>query len=423
MNSMSGLHFSALNLDSSNKTNMMEQDLNELSEENPPLPSTIEIKNYTTGNYTTYSKINTFLSDINETKIPYPNKNEIPIIKIKNENYFESGNKIKFYKSFDDSKFSKCKNCKKSYNKYYCEVCKENICRVCRDKKHKYHIFKDLDHEEEEIEKIKSLIRELIFQYFSELKKNENNDTDEIIKKEVKFELDENEMNNIEEPLKEDTNDISLIKIILKKYYKNYFHYENIKECYKYIKKKYNVNNKEKNDSQIRQLSGEEFITIIYKNNPNIKMLKIFGSEFVKNNKDICIIIYKNEKYTIDEYFKLDYFYSDKNLEVEIKIIGVDNIINSSHMFKGCSSLKSLPDISKWNTNQVENMNSMFYGCSSLKSLPDISKWNTNKVKDMNSIFYGCSSLESLPDISKWNTNQVEYLNPPAIRTPCLSGF
>jgi hypothetical protein len=221
MNNMSGLHFSALNLDSSNKTNMMEQDLNELSEENPPLPSTIEIKTYTTGNYTTYSKINTYLSDINETKTPYPNKDEIPIIKIKNENYFESGNKIKFYKSFDDSKFSKCKNCKKSYNKYYCEVCKENICRVCRDKKHKYHIFKDLDHEEEEIEKIKSLIRELIFQYFRELKKNESNDTDEIIKKEVKFELDENEMNNIEEPLKEDTNDISLIKIILKKDYKN----------------------------------------------------------------------------------------------------------------------------------------------------------------------------------------------------------
>ena len=41
MSSMFGLNLSGLNLDSSNKTNMMEQDLNELSEENPPLPSTI----------------------------------------------------------------------------------------------------------------------------------------------------------------------------------------------------------------------------------------------------------------------------------------------------------------------------------------------------------------------------------------------
>jgi len=32
-------------------------------------------------------------------------------------------------------------------------------------------------------------------------------------------------------------------------------------------------------------------------------------------------------------------------------------------------------------------MNSMFYNCSSLNSLPDISKWNTSNVKNMSSIF------------------------------------
>ena len=49
-------------------------------------------------------------------------------------------------------------------------------------------------------------------------------------------------------------------------------------------------------------------------------------------------------------------------------------------MFAGCSSLSSLPDISKWNTNNAINMIGMFYECSSLLSLPDIFKWNTNKV-------------------------------------------
>ena len=49
----------------------------------------------------------------------------------------------------------------------------------------------------------------------------------------------------------------------------------------------------------------------------------------------------------------------------------------------------------------------MFYECSSLKSLPDISKWNTNNVTDMSNMFCGCNSLQSLPDISKWNTNNV----------------
>ena len=53
----------------------------------------------------------------------------------------------------------------------------------------------------------------------------------------------------------------------------------------------------------------------------------------------------------------------------------------------------------------------MFYGCSSLSSLPDISKWNTNNVKDMRYMFYGCSSLSSLPDISNSNAYKVGVAN------------
>ena len=45
----------------------------------------------------------------------------------------------------------------------------------------------------------------------------------------------------------------------------------------------------------------------------------------------------------------------------------------------------------------------MFSGCSKLSSLPDISKWNTNNVIDMRGIFENCKNLFSLPDISKWN--------------------
>ena len=64
-------------------------------------------------------------------------------------------------------------------------------------------------------------------------------------------------------------------------------------------------------------------------------------------------------------------------------MIGINNVINMSNMFLGCSSLLSLPDISKLNTNNVYDMNFMFNGCSSLSSLPDISKWNINNVTNM----------------------------------------
>ena len=85
-----------------------------------------------------------------------------------------------------------------------------------------------------------------------------------------------------------------------------------------------------------------------------------------------------------------------------------------NYIFSHYSSLSFLPDISKWNTNNVTNnvnnnvtnMSSIF-NCSSLISLPEISKWNTNKFDNMSGIFYNCSSLSSLPDISKWNINNV----------------
>ena len=54
-----------------------------------------------------------------------------------------------------------------------------------------------------------------------------------------------------------------------------------------------------------------------------------------------------------------------------------------SEMFSGCSSLLSLPDISNFNTSNVNNMYRMFYGCNSLISLPDISKWNTSNLINM----------------------------------------
>ena len=56
-------------------------------------------------------------------------------------------------------------------------------------------------------------------------------------------------------------------------------------------------------------------------------------------------------------------------------------------------------------------MSFMFNGCSDLQRIPDISKWETNQIKDISYLFNECSLLTSLPDISKWNTNQVINLS------------
>ena len=81
-----------------------------------------------------------------------------------------------------------------------------------------------------------------------------------------------------------------------------------------------------------------------------------------------------------------------------------------SYMFYNCSSLNNLPDISKWNTTNVNNMSSMFYYCESLNNLPDISKWNTTNVTDMSSMFYNCKSLNNL-DLSFLNFKKINNIN------------
>ena len=44
-------------------------------------------------------------------------------------------------------------------------------------------------------------------------------------------------------------------------------------------------------------------------------------------------------------------------------------------------------------------MNDIFKLCSSVISLPNISKWNTSNVNLMGDLFDGCNSLITLPDI------------------------
>ena len=62
-------------------------------------------------------------------------------------------------------------------------------------------------------------------------------------------------------------------------------------------------------------------------------------------------------------------------------------------LFCDCSSLSILPDISKWDTNNVINMSLMFCNCNNLLSLPDLAEWNTNKVDDIKSMFTNCNKL------------------------------
>ena len=80
-------------------------------------------------------------------------------------------------------------------------------------------------------------------------------------------------------------------------------------------------------------------------------------------------------------------------------------------MFYNCTSLYSIPDISKWETKNMQNIELMFSNCSSLISLPDLSKWDTNNLKNMKGLLSDCISLSLCPDITKWNNFNIKDIN------------
>ena len=145
----------------------------------------------------------------------------------------------------------------------------------------------DLDDIKKETENYKDNINELLSKCFIQPKKKEKYHTEGKEKKQINYQIiDKDEINNdIGEPL-DYTKDILFIKNILEKNYINYYHYQNIKECYNYLKRRYDENNKESTEPRLIELVEEDFIIAKYKiKDIKDNILQIFGNKFVENKK------------------------------------------------------------------------------------------------------------------------------------------
>ena len=163
------------------------------------------------------------------------------------------------------------------------------------------------------------------------------------------------------------------------------------------IKLKFNTNVKDCSYMFANCKTIEDINLLDFDTNNIINMKYMF---YGCNIKEIDLLSFNTKNVKIMN----NMFENCKNLKyLELDFLDINNVTDISEMFKGCSSLISLPDISNWNTENINKMSGLFEGCSSLKSLPDISKWNMNNINHINAMFKECSSLKSLPDISKWN--------------------
>ena len=114
-----------------------------------------------------------------------------------------------------------------------------------------------------------------------------------------------------------------------------------------------NISQKEQNPTKI-------FLT--YKKKK--EEIRLFGENFVKNNKDKCKIkVGYDEKKNIFE--KLSGC-SDEIIEVQL--YGVNNIIDFKGMFKDCDQLIGIVGFPNLNTSKSTDFSDMFYNCISLAS-------------------------------------------------------
>ena len=320
------------------------------------------------------------------------NKNICPLCKQKHD-------KNHVIINFDEKDF-KCKN---HYNSLiiYCKDCKKNICLMCNEhNNHNCEFFGDIIPNIDRIkEKMNVMKKEL--DSFNNIINTKINKLRKIIENMEKY---YNILNNILTNFDSNNNNYEVLNNI------NYINSCNFLNEIKDFK-----NNKNDNDfynkidilysKMINKDVDEVNLEFIYKKqNGQNNIVKFFGKEFVDNNKKICKIIIDNHEYELKEKLNIN---NKDNEKFVIKLKGISNITNMSHMFSGCSSLLSISGISNWNTSNITNMSYMFNGCSSLSYVPDISKWNTRNVIDISYMFNECSSLSSLPDISNWDTSNV----------------
>ena len=333
--------------------------------------------------------------------------------------------------NYDDKCFI-CENHAEYYIKY-CDDCQTNICRLCEPehKSHRLIYFVDIMHN-----------KETIVESLNEL--------------EIKINKFKDDIDNIKKIYDKLLNNLNLNYKIIKKIVDQYDENDYKKKNYQIITTMNDIksfssniikdidniinNNNLGKLNNIQKLYYKMFpnndFDIAYVINKNEKEIRIFGDEFVKNNKNNnCKIEYEGEEIELQEKLKIKNF--DKDF-IMIKLKNVNNIINMKNMFSGCLNLKYLHKISLINTSKVVNMSGMFYncsklekiennldldisnvtdisgmfgGCTSLVEICDISNWDTSNIINMNGLFGNCSSLKKIPDISKWNISKTKYIN------------
>ena len=169
-----------------------------------------------------------------------------------------------------------------------------------------------------------------------------------------------------------------------------------------YEKEKFEIKSNE-NDNAFDKIFGKNFV----ENNKNNIELEINGikSELIEETKlkiginNIKMII-KNKLTKLEYMF--DECYSLKNIE-QLKYLDTTEINDFSYMFNGCS-LKNLKGLENWNASNGQNFSHIFWENWHLSDINALKNWNVSNGKNFECMFH-CLDLEDINVLKNWNVS------------------
>ena len=184
-----------------------------------------------------------------------------------------------------------------------------------------------------------------------------------------------------------------------------------------YLKEFINIININKEQIKIKMVLNKNLYdkSYMFKDCKSLLELSINNNlEYIEDNEIFDMNNYNYELKNNEKYINR---WEDEgtNLDISLELYGYFGIDEDNK-----TSINNISEIKKYTEkidkdslltylkllkleNNYVNLKCIFYNCRSLSSLPDLSKWNIDNVIDMNGMFTGCSSLSFLPEISKWN--------------------
>lgn len=91
-----------------------------------------------------------------------------------------------------------------------------------------------------------------------------------------------------------------------------------------------------------------------------------------------------------------------------LDLLDISGYANLDHMFDGCSKVKNLNALRKWDVSQVRDMGYAFHGCDGITDFSFLNDWNASNVTDTAYLFARCDGVTEI-DLN-WTLNAASSI-------------